>query len=53
VVRGTLYTAVYEPRSRSMALHWSGATLQQGIDHFQEAAIQLSFAAKSPERIQA
>jgi predicted choloylglycine hydrolase len=50
---GTLYTSVYEPRSRSMALHWSGATLHQTIGHFQEAAIQLAFAAQSRERIQA
>lgn len=40
---GTLYTAVYEPHSRGMALHWPGLSLQQSIDAFQERAVTLSF----------
>ncbi len=40
---GTLYTAVYEPRTRSMALHWAGFSLPQSIAHFQETAVALTF----------
>lgn len=48
---GTLYTAVYEPRTRSMELHWTGATLKQSIEQFQESAVTLSFLGQPPERI--
>lgn len=47
---GTLYTSVYEPRTTSMSLHWTGATLQQSIGHFHEASVALSFADHSRER---
>ena len=50
---GTLYTAVYEPRTTSVALHWAGASLHQSIGHFDEAAVALSFAGPPPERMQA
>ncbi len=50
---GTLYTAVYQPSSTSMALHWTGATLRQSIAQFQESAVTLSFAGHPPERTQA
>lgn len=33
---GTLYTAVYRPRRRSMALHWPKAVWPLDLDNFQE-----------------
>ncbi len=50
---GTLYTAVYEPTTLSMALRWPGAVLTQTMGHFHEAAIDLSFAGPMPERTEA
>lgn len=50
---GTLYTAVYEPRTTSVALHWPGATVHQSIGNFHEAAVALSFTGPPRERIQA
>ncbi len=47
---GTLYTAVYEPRTRSMALHWAGFSLRQSIEQFQDAAVALSFGSRPHER---
>lgn len=44
---GTLYTAVYEPHTTSMALHWPGTTLTQSIGGFHEAVVELSFTAHS------
>lgn len=46
----TLYTAVYRPRDRSVALHWQGATLRQTVDRVTEAAIALHIADHSVER---
>lgn len=43
---GTLYTAVYEPQVRGMALHWAGYSLTQSLSHFQETAVALSFSGK-------
>jgi predicted choloylglycine hydrolase len=50
---GTLYTAAYEPRTTSVALHWAGARLEQSIGHFHEAAVALSFIGTPRERMQA
>lgn len=43
---GTLYTAVYEPQQLQMSLHWTGYALRQSIDHFQEAAVALTFSGQ-------
>lgn len=48
---GTLYTAVYEPKTTSVALHWTGATLRQSVGHFHEASVDLSFDGLPSERI--
>ncbi|MDZ4673015.1 MAG: hypothetical protein SGI84_01090 [Gemmatimonadota bacterium] len=50
---GTLYTAGYEPRTTSVALHWHGATVHQSIGNFHEAAVVLSYTGQPRERIQA
>jgi predicted choloylglycine hydrolase len=33
---GTIYTAVYEPKARSLGLRWRGDVAQFSIDHFEE-----------------
>lgn len=48
---GTLYTAVYEPRTTSVALHWTTAVLRESVGHFNEASVDLSFAGLPRERI--
>jgi predicted choloylglycine hydrolase len=47
---GTLYTAVYEPRTRSTGLHWAGFSFAQSIDNFQETAVSLSFGGHPSPR---
>lgn len=48
---GTLYTAVYEPRTTSVALHWAGATLREAIGQFHAASVDLTFGGMPYERI--
>lgn len=48
-----MYTAGYEPRTTSVALHWHGATVHQSIGNFHEAAVVLSYTGQPRERIQA
>jgi predicted choloylglycine hydrolase len=40
---GTLYTAAYRPRRRSMDLHWPGATWTKSFDDFPEDSIAISY----------
>jgi predicted choloylglycine hydrolase len=48
---GTLYTAVYEPRTGHFALYWPGVSLSLSLIQFQETAIALSFAAEPHQRM--
>jgi predicted choloylglycine hydrolase len=40
---GTLYTAVYEPKSRTMSLRWPGALWEKQLDAFIEDARQVRY----------
>lgn len=50
---GTLYTAVYEPRSAGLALYWKGGSLHQSVGRFQQSEFTLSFDAVQRERMKA
>ena len=39
---GTLYTAAYRPRERSMELHWPGKTWVKSFDSFENDAMRLA-----------
>jgi len=39
---GTLYTAAYRPRDRSMELHWPGKTWVKSFDSFENDAMRLA-----------
>lgn len=40
---GTLYTAIYRPRSGRMELRWAGRTLHQSFDQFEETRFDLTY----------
>lgn len=43
---GTIYTAVYQPRRRSMELRWPGVSLKQTFDYFQEGVTSISYSER-------
>ncbi len=44
---GTLYTAAYRPRERSMELHWPGRTWIKTFDDFENDAVRLALPGRS------
>ena len=45
---GTLYTAVYRPRKREMAIHWPGAEWVFSLKEFQEGSRWIAVPENSP-----
>jgi predicted choloylglycine hydrolase len=41
---GTIYTAVYEPASRSLGLRWQGQRAAFGLESFEEQTIEIAYA---------
>jgi len=49
---GTLYTAAYRPRDRSMELHWPGKTWIKSFDSFKTDAVRLALPGRSADVVQ-
>ncbi|MFL4468751.1 C45 family autoproteolytic acyltransferase/hydrolase [Tateyamaria armeniaca] len=49
---GTLYTAAYRPRDRSMELHWPGKTWIKSFDSFENDAVRLALPGRSTPAVQ-
>ena len=45
---GTLYTAVYRPRPRTLELHWPGSAWRMGINRYHEGVRTIEYMETAP-----